>query len=366
MSELTIPTSAFADIAPEAPHSSVPKKRPHLPYVHKFRAFAIMGIVAAHTLPSFDWPKDSVMFEIGDTLFNQSSIWFFFIAGFLFQYLSYNFEPKKYYISKLKNVILPYLILSIPALVASVTFYQQHPAPDHIYEYSIPVQMLLFLVTGGHLAPFWFVPAVSLIYLIAPLLVRLDRMRWPYLFLPIMMIFSGYIGRAGLRDLLDLSNHWNQTGIAVYLLSAYVFGMLCSRYLDQMLDLTKRYWFPLAVVSVVAAIANIVYFDEQVYLIYIFKMAATPLIIYLLSLRPNIGGKTTDFVGDISFGIFFIHGYLLAADKVFREKMFGEALLPPNLLLYAVYTVAIFVMTCLILWVGKRVLGTRSRMVLGT
>jgi surface polysaccharide O-acyltransferase-like enzyme len=95
----------------------------YLQNIHRFRSVAIIGIVAAHSLHNFTWAQGDLTFRVINSLANESSIWFFAIAGFLFLHLSKRFEYKSYLARKAKNVILPYLCVSIPALIGSLTFY---------------------------------------------------------------------------------------------------------------------------------------------------------------------------------------------------------------------------------------------------
>lgn len=59
------------------------KKRMILEYINYFRAFAILSIVAAHTLI---WGR-GVILQTNIYLFSGGTFLFVFISGFLFQYL---------------------------------------------------------------------------------------------------------------------------------------------------------------------------------------------------------------------------------------------------------------------------------------
>ena len=74
--------------------------------VHNFRAFAIIGVVAAHCLHNFNWQNSEKSLIVLDVIFNQSTIWFAFIAGYLFQRLSTNYTTGRYYRKKIANVNL--------------------------------------------------------------------------------------------------------------------------------------------------------------------------------------------------------------------------------------------------------------------
>ncbi|WP_420804924.1 acyltransferase family protein [Pacificimonas flava] len=137
-------------------------------------------IICAHTVPSFDWSDWPTFGRVVDTICNQASIYFFFIAGFLFQFLSPRYETRRYLKQKFRTVIMPYLIMSVPALLVFTLVTQREGVWSWFYDLAIWEQIGLFLLTGKHLAPLWFVPTITLFYLAAPLLVRGDRARWMY------------------------------------------------------------------------------------------------------------------------------------------------------------------------------------------
>ena len=97
-----------------------------LHYINTFRAMAIYFIVAVHALHVFSWPDGSLSKQFLDVLLNNGSIFFIFISGYLFQHLSVNFKASKYYLSKLKNVVLPYLIISTPAIIYFLYFLRKN------------------------------------------------------------------------------------------------------------------------------------------------------------------------------------------------------------------------------------------------
>ena len=83
------------------------QKNDYQQHIHVFRGVAIIFIVCAHTIPSLDWSENPVLGRVIDALVNQSSIFFFFIAGYLFQHLSERFNFGKYIFQKFKTVIVP-------------------------------------------------------------------------------------------------------------------------------------------------------------------------------------------------------------------------------------------------------------------
>lgn len=336
----------------------------YLENIHNFRTIAIIGIVGAHSLHNFYWGERKILFEVFDTLFNESSIWFFFIAGYLFQYLSKKFNARDYYVTKLKNVIAPYLILSIPALIASLTFVDQE-MPAGFSDKHVIEQIFLFLITGKHLAPFWFVPTISIIYLFAPMLIRADRARWPYYALPILLVMSAFLGRDGFLTITQIGGYFSPISKAIYLFPVYFFGMFCSQYRDAIAPKVAAWHWPLLILAALAYWAGVIEPDASVKYIFIFKVITALLLVYYLDLLGKDLLARISYVGTASFGIFFVHGYFLQAVKLGKEFVTGSEVFEINVFFLIVFIIFITAISCLSLWIAQKVLGERSRLVVG-
>jgi hypothetical protein len=336
----------------------------YLANIHNFRTVAILGIVGAHSLHNFEFADTSLTFRIIDTICNESSVWFFFIAGLLFQHLSTNFQYSKYMKSKAQNVIAPYLILSIPALIASFTIVDQGMPPS-FETFSMPVKVLIFLATGKHLAPFWFVPTITLIYLLGGLLIVADRKAWPYFLIPVFVVYSMFGGRDGLLIYTGLSGYFSPFSKALYLFSVYFAGMACGRYHDQLVALLKTYHWPLLVISAAMFYFAVTLDNDPVHFLYLFKLSSAILLVYYLSVFGVETLGRLAYVGTVSFGIFFVHGYLLQAVKIGKEFAFGDPLFPPSVLWYIGFAALITAASVALLYIAKAIFGRRSRMVVG-
>ena len=166
-----------------------------LHYINSFRAAAIFFIVAVHTLHVFSWPDGSLSKQFLDVLLNNGSMFFIFISGYLFQHLSVNFKASKYYLSKLKNVVLPYLIISTPAIIYFIFFAQKSFLNASFYGQPIWQQFVQFYAFGYHSSPMWFIPVIITYYLSAPLLVKADRTHYFYHTLPMFMVIAYFVER---------------------------------------------------------------------------------------------------------------------------------------------------------------------------
>ena len=149
-------------------------KKPKLLYINYLRAFAIILIVAGHTLL---WGKYGTTIRLTNLfLFKGGTLLFVFIAGFLFQYLAYKFEYKKYLITKLKNVILPYCITMFP--VAIVFAVRLHNPEHFLYSYPPIIRFINVMFVGQIInGPLWFVPMIAIFFLLAPVLLKLKNYR---------------------------------------------------------------------------------------------------------------------------------------------------------------------------------------------
>lgn len=328
-----------------------------LAHIHNFRAYAIIGIVGAHTLHAFQWNDHPYVFNLFDTLFNQSSVLFFFIAGFMFQYLSPRYEMWSYWRKKIRNVITPYLILSVPAIIYYTQFAVQDNTWTGFYDNPLYEQVFFFLITGKHLAPFWFVPTIAIFYVFAPLLVRADRDRRIYWLLPVFMAISFVIGRDGALGPLNK---------AAYLFSVYLFGMFVSVYHDQVLGVVKRYHWPILLFVLALIVGNTLNMDYSRYVQYVLKVTLCPLLLYYFDRIEYLLHDRFSYIAHISFGIFFIHAYVLPVVKILYLQLSGNDAFPEgNVLGYLLATAAVLGGCTLIIWICQKVTGKYSRMILG-
>lgn len=328
-----------------------------LSHIHIFRAFAIVGIVGAHSLHAFEWNDHPYIFRIFDTLFNQSSVLFFFIAGFMFRYLSDRFEKWDYWSKKFRNVIIPYLLLSIP----SIYYYTQIAVQDNtwagFYDYPLYKQIFYFLITGKQMAPFWFVPTIALFYIIAPLMLRADRDGRIYWLLPIFMLISFILGRSG---------QYGPINKAIYLFSVYLFGMFVCVYHDEVLKIVKRFQY-LILTSVLVLIAgNVLIRGYEQYFQYMLKIILCPLLMYYLYRSKDVIGDRLNYLGHVSFGVFFIHAYVLPVIKISYLKISGNEAFPEgNLIAYLALTAAVTIVCMAVIYACQKCFGKRSRMIVG-
>lgn len=328
---------------------------------HTLRGITISLIVGAHTLPSFNWQSHPLLHRLIDTVCNESSVIFFFIAGFLFHHLSARFSYGPYLQNKLVNVIIPYLLLSIPAIILFVYFVPKYNAP---WQDAAPAyQIFMYYLTGRHLAPLWFVPTIAMYYLAAPGFLWADRKAtWLYWSLPALIALSVYLGRDAF---------WGPVGKAVYLFPAYFGGIFVSRYRNEVEAFVTRAIGPLLVLCLliyVAMVEGILPKSAHIGLKLLFAL----LLLHALRKYERQIGNALDYVADISFGIFFIHAYIIGvfafAATTLTGNLYetgGEAVFPATLTGYLTLTMAVLGLSIATIWIAQKLFGRRSRMLVG-
>ncbi len=329
-----------------------------LGYIHSFRALAILFIVGGHCIDFFNWPETSQAIERLLRIFiSNGSVLFVFIAGYLFQHLAVKFQYKKYYSGKLKNVILPYFLVSIPAILIFVFLIERETVWQGFYDNPQWLQVIYFYMTGMHLAPLWFVPMISLFYVVAPLLIMADKKQYFYYILPLTIAISCFIPR-GLPHVSF-----------IHFFSVYLLGMYFSHYKERLNGLISRNATLLLLAILVFGFASYEYFYMQgtmTYINYLQKITMSVFFLaFLIRLGDTINSKLIRVIADASFGVFFIHSYVLTASKLTFEQLFG-AKVTGSLVLYPLVMIAILLLCVALVVLLQKVLGKKSRYLVGS
>ena len=189
-----------------------------LNYINAFRAVAIFFIVATHSVLVFSWDTSLVQKKILDIVIGSGTVFFLFIAGYLFQHLSSKFDTKKYYASKLQNILLPYLIISLPSIIYYVFISPRNWDANFVAQPEW-LQVFYYYWWGLHLYNMWFIPVIALFYLLGPILIKGDKSNILYCLLPLFIFISVLVP----RSLFTTDNF-------LHFFSIYVLGMLASKY----------------------------------------------------------------------------------------------------------------------------------------
>jgi len=213
-------------------HDTSIKKRKFLRHIHYFRAFAIINVLILHLwlIPQQNYHHDAyqLVYTIKEMLFHSATFYFVFISGFLFSYLSFKFDIKKYYKGKLFNVILPYIIISLLYI-----FFMHRERisgnSDSIGEWLYKIGKLL--ITGDSAIQLWYIPFISIIFVASPLLLRIPEKTFKYI-----VIICSFIPLVVSRTFSDLTiqQFW-------HFLPMYLIGMYVATHYDYFLNLIHKF-----------------------------------------------------------------------------------------------------------------------------
>jgi peptidoglycan/LPS O-acetylase OafA/YrhL len=347
-------------------------KAAFLPYIHSFRAVAIVGVVASHL--DLDWPPGSFSARVVISLAQNASAMFLFVAGFLFQHLSAGFSYPKYLKSKLWNVIVPYILVSLPLLtyqyVRKVGVYGPRSLDLH---FANPLlQGAWALLVAAHMpAPLWFVPAISVLYLVAPLLIAIDRTpRWYWIVPPLLLTAM----------LCHRPLPVNRIGHAlIYFAPAYLTGMWFSRYRERTMRFVDANLGKLFAAFIGVELGSLVLLHRSGALFshvpFSFeggvldfnmpnKLLLSFALIGLLARCDALVGSKLDYLAGASFGVFFVHEYVIMLTQrvVFRWRHHElEGNVANFVALVTFFTLASLGLVALV----RAILGKRSRYVVG-
>src|SRR5688572_12657285 len=218
-----------------------------LPYIHNLRGLAILFVVGVHAAGyATDWVSHPEIRKFLHTFFDPSegngTVLFLFIGGFLFQHLTHNsFNFRKYLEQKFLNIILPYILISIPLIIVRLnTNYESLSLPENFHEQPLIYQFFYQLITGTHMPPFWFISTIVLFYFTAPLLHVLDNNKFYKYFFPFIL----------LSCLFTYRPEHNAYPILAYLhfIPIYIMGMWASFNKDKILAYGWQLGIPLLII----------------------------------------------------------------------------------------------------------------------
>jgi peptidoglycan/LPS O-acetylase OafA/YrhL len=336
------------------PRTQTSSGRRLLGHLHNFRGLAIAFIVATHCMSMFDWSDSPELRNVLARVVANGTIFFIFISGYLFHYLSHDFRALDYWLKKLRFVVLPYSLVSIPAILIFTWFLRRDGMRPGFYEQAPWMRALEFWVTGAHMAPFWFIPTIVVFFLAAPLLLRVFSTPRRYLLLPLLFVVSMFVPRSA-----------NPLLAFVHFLPVWVLGMACSFFRDDADRWIQRLFWVMPVIVLLLFFVEL-HWTRGTHSWYSAVQKAV-LSVFLLEVFRRLGARADRWfwrLGSLSFGIFFLHSYVITSVKRVTEQL-GLAQPRGGVIELCVAACLMLGLTMGLVMLLKNMLGVRSRMVIG-
>ena len=354
----------------------------YLGYIHSFRGFAILNVVAVHALALAviiprNWKSDPTgpLTVISETLFHDSTVYFALISGLLFSSILRARGFANFYRSKTMYVLLPYIVCT---LIFSLMRWDETgkgvlawPSgwPDYVDS------ILPNLVHGGAQFTYWYIPVLLTLFAVTPLLSAMTTAK-SYAALPgwALMLAPLVFSRPEFGD--GVSQYG--AGTLLYFGGAYTVGIAWGNQLEPLLNRISAYRNHLIGVAVLSSailvelqLAQVNRFGSYSLLetlFYLQKISLAALVLLWLRALAGKQPRWLTYFANEAFSIYFLHVFfiLLLAD------LGWVALHDPDLQPWIVYasSVAFFVfalaMSVLVVRLMRLLLGKNSRLLIGS
>ncbi|MEW9854164.1 acyltransferase family protein [Novosphingobium sp. M1R2S20] len=322
------------------------------------RGLAILPIVAGHCYNALRWPPGSFSAHL-TAVWTDLNTFFIFISGYLFQHLLARFAYPAYLKGKFRNVIVPYLIVSVPAVLVYATNWKSHPHfPQLIGSLPLWQKVPLLILTGAHMGPYWFKPMMAVFYTMAPALVAMDKHPRSYIAIAPLLLVSVLLVPRPTYDLQPLQ-------AAVHYLPVYLLGMCVSHFHDRIIPLLTRWWAAMVALSI--AFLGVIIYGSYAALTFDRLPLTAFMCLTLLALMSRFTPERVpalDLLARYAFGIFFMHAYYVAALRQALTKWpeLGEG----SQLSFLVILVGVMTLSMMTVALVRRLFPAKSRLLIGS
>lgn len=339
-----------------------------------FRAIAILFIVFGHTYGLGGLVPDSLLEKTIQNFITGGTALFVFISGFLFHHIFYKrYTFRSFMKGKIKNVLIPYLLLSILPVAYYVSMnsgnYNGFFLPNGIGlfdEYIIPT--LKYYWTGRALVAYWYIPFIIVTFMMSPLHMKFITLNVRYqLFIVLVTSIVAMLIQRPISNLYVFQS-------VVYFLPVYLIGIMASIHRDIIYrKLDNKVWLllvgVLSLAFLQAAFGKVGNWHKLPFeLHYIDLMFLQKLFLcffFMVWLRrfENFQNSWVHRLASTSFAIFFIHPYLVRIS----EAVAGRYDLWPSesWILYIVISLIIITISMAIAIGLRKLLPSYSRFITG-
>lgn len=369
---------------PAAPTSTATERR-FLGHLHAFRALTIVLIVAVHVgaiLRFFNVAEGPAATGLGmriaafvvEAAVHNATIFFALISGLLYAQVLAPRGWRRFFVSKARNVALPYLVVSalfalFPLQIITggyVGVFRGTPA-DYLDRYFSDV----FHQAVQSNPVLWYIPVLLMMFALTPLLVAILRTRLAPLAMAGLLVLPLVFSRVWPQF------SWNNLAFFIAPFAAGLYFGEPGRY-ERLLAFTRRtawawlallaascvaIWFVLAADDQPLRFHGTIVFESVTYLQ---KMLAAPLLLVALHRFDAGVPRFVSRIADDSFAIYFLHIWAVTGWLWLIDKTVGTITSP---LLYALLVVlgTMLIIALLVVVIGllRRLFGRWSRPLIG-
>ncbi|MBU0944836.1 MAG: acyltransferase [Proteobacteria bacterium] len=348
------------------PRQETAEKKSFLNHIHYFRAFAILNIVIVHVwhIPRIyiesQYASYTLINVLREVMFHESTIYFIFISGFLFYYLSPKFNIQRYYKSKFTNVISPYIFMTLFALIIHLNDFIR-PEDSLLLSFK---KILNVFIYGKAQVQYWYIPFISLVFIISPFILKI-----PKPILSKIILFACFLPLLGTRTGTTVSVGQYIYFFPIYLLGIYI-AMDYANFISKIE--TKK---TLLVTTTILSTGVLLYIHWKNYqfsfsnitesVFYIQKISLSFLILIALKKLEYKKIPILNSFATYSFAVYFTH--LLVGNRWVHKYYYTIVSKSSFLIIPAsiVYVVTITFATLFICMSLKKLLGKQSRYFIG-
>ena len=328
--------------------------------LENFRGVSIIFVMLSHMLSMQN------MGEIGSIFYyivGDATAWFVFISGYLFYYLETNkFDYLNYLSKKFKFVVLPYLILSVPAILFWIYLSQ-----NVLYGLTPSAFFVWSLIVGGiAVGPMWFIPMILIFFILSPIFNLASKNKSIYLIFLLSIIFSIFSSRP--------INNTNPMLSFFHFLGFYIFGIVVAKN-SELIDKFGSYKIIILIILGFSVFFLLGFFIRgtsngssgffsglgELNYVLIGKLVLLIAIFLLFERFFERKNVVLGYFAKISFGLFFIHGFMgMIFQKLSQKISFSYPMTN-----FLCEVLAIIFGSVFIVFLVKKILGKWSRYVIG-
>lgn len=299
-----------------------------LGYLHSFRGFAILNIIFIHAFAYALFQYNNNSFDLKDPfyisnelLFHNSTIYFAVISGILFSVVLKSKGYKRFYSSKLKNVLLPYLFLTLLFSIFNPIF-----NPPIFKPFALQPDFIAYLnaafnnfIFGTAQFPYWYIPILIFLYLVTPILDYLMNIKkWGTLLMLVIIALPLAISRV---EVMDMEEYQLSLSTMIYFTGAYAAGIYFGVNPEKRFSWVKKNMVLFVSIALLSSVALVYFQIKEINkfggwslmsaLYYIQKMCLSGIVIVLFK---NIGDRQPHWLNPVAsyaFVIYFLHALFL-------------------------------------------------------